>query len=84
MMRDAPVSIARGWAAVEEARRVRGGFGLVWAGGVGELGSEESVRGLGSRSGGLSARAVGLGGGGRPTEMLGGADLSETRTTGLD
>lgn len=65
------MSIARGWAAVEEARRARGGFGLVWVGGVREIGSEESVRGLGSRSGGLTACAAGLGGAGRPTEMLG-------------
>jgi hypothetical protein len=70
-MRDAQVSIARRWAAVEEARRARGCFGLVWVGGVRELDSEESVRGSGSRSGGLTARAVGLGGAGRPTEMLG-------------
>ena len=68
-MQNEQVSIARGWAAVEEARRARGGFGR--GGGVRESGSEESVRGLGSRSGGLTARPVGLGGGGRPTVMLG-------------
>lgn len=79
-MQDALVSIARGWAAVEEARRARGGFGLVWVGGVRELGSEESVRGSGSRSGGLTARPVGLGGGGRPTEMLG----SERQATSFE
>mgnify|MGYP000854694523 CR=1 FL=1 len=71
-MQNEQVSIARGWTAVEEARRARGGFGLVWVGGVRELDSEESVRGLGSRSGGLTARAAGLGGAGRPTEMLDG------------
>ena len=69
-MQNEQVSIAKGWAAVEEARRARGGFGR-GGGGVRELGSEEFVRGLGSRSGGLTARPVGLGGAGRPTVMLG-------------
>ncbi len=78
-MRDAQVSIARRWAAVEVARRARGGFGLVWVGGVRESGCEESVRGLGSRSGGLTARAAGLGGGGRPTEMLGAGERCARR-----
>ena len=77
-MQNEQVSIARGWAAVEEARRARGGFGR--GGGVRESGSEESVRGLGSRSGGLTARPVGLCGAGRPTEMLG--NFGDRRTNG--